>query len=754
LSNRAWLLGITGFLYFVLLGGTPAGDIVPALRTINAAVGAALIVIYFLRAPRVADRIDRMMLLGLVLFLFAGAFSMFPRQSFDAALAATAYIAAFFLMRGAFADESARRLAVAALATLSLILSLFFASLWFPEAIAWYQATNEPPPLALRYPSLWWGHRYDVGLMLLLLAPAWWIGKATPLRFALGTVTTVITVGLVILTGSRTLWLAAVVASLYALTPAAHEYVARHPTARRAATAAGLLVAIGLAFTGVGAVIVDRALASETVVARGQMWLDLTTGALEHPVGGFGLGSFAWILQGTNYFDTNSWAPRHPDSAVFQLVAEGGLMGMSAAVAWIAAVAPSVWRSRQVVARWAIACFVTACIATSATDFGFLVIPALVWVALAAPRRIAEPEPQPTTRRSVATRFAFAGGGAVIALAFISMTVGMYAYGSAVEAIARGSLRDGRELLGRAIAADPAMGLYWRQRGALELLSGNPRPAMADLRTSIRINPYDDLAWRSLAVAEFHDGDLTAALAATDNAVEVQRSDPTNLLMSSWLNERAGRDGEALKALDEVVQAWPEVTGAPGWSAMLQDGATTDEVIARAADRWTTGEPSPQPPLDQIVWLHALGAIQGSVPGPPSNQLSPQLTTATTAVLSCADDAATLLDRVPESDRRSPTYWALLARQSRDDAAALKLHDVIASNGLEPTTRAPILNPLNENGSRGFSADRWGYRRRPIAWPDSGIRLPSPEWGYMQWIRDPTAAISESGLTTQLAGCS
>jgi hypothetical protein len=137
------------------------------------------------------------------------------------------------------------------------------------------------------------------------------------------------------------------------------------------------------------------------------------------------------------------------------------------------------------------------------------------------------------------------------------------------------------------------------------------------------------------------------------------------------------------------------------------------------------------------------------------NQLSPELTEATSAVLSCSAAADDLLDRVPESDRRGPSYWALLVRHTggEDGSQAVMLHDTIASGSLQPRSRVEILSPLDENGTRGFSVDKWGYRRSAVIWEEEGIALPSPEWGYMTWIRDPATAIAESGLGSELSDC-
>jgi hypothetical protein len=62
------------------------------------------------------------------------------------------------------------------------------------------------------------------------------------------------------------------------------------------------------------------------------------------------------------------------------------------------------------------------------------------------------------------------------------------------------------------------------------------------------------------------------------------------------------------------------------------------------------------------------------------------------------------------------------------------------------------LNPLNENGGGGFSADMWGYRRRPITWPEYE-QLPSPEAGAARWLVEPREAVASADLGTALPTC-
>ena len=205
--------------------------------------------------------------------------------------------------------------------------------------------------------------------------------------------------------------------------------------------AVAIAVLIALTASGATALIVQRVLQGGTITARFEMWGILTGAWLEHPIAGFGPGSFPFILQTTGYFDTTSFAPRHPDSSVFQLFAVG-LLGIAAAVAWVTPIAIGAMRATSIPARWAIVCFGVAALSTSATDFGFLVLVMLAWAAFVLPRSPSQVAHSKMQSHRAAVRIGQVLACAVIGAAFLSMTVAMYAYQDAREAVDGGHLGD------------------------------------------------------------------------------------------------------------------------------------------------------------------------------------------------------------------------------------------------------------------------------------------------------------------------
>jgi O-antigen ligase/tetratricopeptide (TPR) repeat protein len=751
LAQRALL---AAGIYLVLIGGTTIGETDPALRFVNGLIGGALILAYLFRGPALMDRVDRGVLAALLFFLAATTLSSFPRQSFDAALTALAYTAAFFVARGLFADERMRSVYVTVVIASSVILTLLFAQLWLGPIFEWWARVDfrVVPPLSFELAGFPWGHRHDVTTLIVMLYPAWWIGRPSPLRRVARIVIGILVALIVLVDGSRTVWLAIAMATAVPLL----TWIARHRWSLwgAALAVAGIgVTAAALTFTGVGSSLVERGLNAATLDWRTAMWGPLLDQWTTQPVAGAGPGSFPWILQLTGYFDTNSWAPRHPDSVIVQTLAEGGLLGLAAVGVLAATVAPVIIRGRTAAAQWSLTLFAVSAIGATPTDFGFLLVVALAWTAYAAPRASATIRTETPRRRGLS--MVSAAMFAVVAVVYGMTTVASFAYAEARAAVEESRLADAHGPLALARAMDPSLALYPRQEGATYILEGAPDRAAASLERAVRLNPADDLAWRTLALAKDALGDVRGRDAALNVAVSLQRSDATNLMLRAYWWGQAGRQEQAADALAEVTQAWPTIAYAPGWSVLADTAGGSSTVVAEAAARWLSHAPMPERPFDQGLWLTALAdqtdlrdrAISESPWGEP-------LSLAALAAMVCDPGTDDMLERMPADARQSTLFWALsihsaaLSGSSYGDAARmLELMD----GRIIPPALMVTLNPLDENGlSRG---DRWGYRRPSIVWPAADIELPASPVGELRWTVMPQDAVAQSGLSDQLGEC-
>lgn len=760
LFQRVSVIGaFLAFAYLVLVGGTSQGELQPSLRLLNAGIAGVAILIYLLRAPGRMDRIDQAVLLGLLCFAAAGMLSRFPRQSLDAVLAALSYTAAFFIARDLLATEQARAMLVRTMMGLSLVMTFITAALWLPLVAEWWSLTGWSviPPLNISLNAQPWGHRHDLALLVAMLYPSWWMGRRTSLRAATATVVGVLAILIVLVDGSRLLWLALGAATIPLLLPTAVRQIRGSPRSRAMLLGAGAALSVMLVMTGVASALVDRILNWQSLSARSAIWEPLVEVWLSRPVAGLGPGSFPWVLQETSYFDTTTWAPRHPDSVLFQLLPEAGILGVLALTVIAVTILPPLLRSDATGARWALTAFAVAGLAANPTDFAFLIVPAIAWAAYALPHAEAAPAMAPTAKRW--TRSTTLGIASVIGVAYLATVGAGFSYGGAGAAIAQGDLVVAEARLDEAISLDPGMALYWRQRGALHLLADDPRAAVLDLEQAIARNPNDDLAWRTLALAHATSGDTAARRLAVDRAVALQRSDLTNLLLvARWQMDE--KDADADGTLSEIVHGWPTIVAAPRWAEFTESTASTPDIIAEATDRWLQQLPPPGGLTNQGMTLVALtGRTDLLDAAMQEARVTPSMAKLFLAVATCDPGTTTLFESASDTDKRTSAYWSLRVRASAAtgeiDGDALRLVEIMGGGRtIDDSVALETLNPLHENGSHGFSGDTWGYRRPPVSWPEHEIWLPSLQAASARWMLDPISALEEADLDERLAECS
>lgn len=732
---------IAAFFYMVLLGATAGSELSPTLAAISGLVTLPFIAAYVYFLPSQADQIDRLVLVSVLLFVGACVVSSMPRQSFEPALAALAYASALFVARRATARPRVRQVLVWTLVALSLVMTIVTAARWETYLADWMDLSGwrVPPALNMELPSNPWGHRHDVTLLVAMLYPAWWLGRPSTLRRVAGAVIGLVVLAIVIADGSRTLWIAFLIGGAATAVVMLRDR-GRLRASRQAwigVTALVVVLVASLVVSGAASSLIDRLTNYDSVGWRTAMWSALLNSWAAHPAAGSGPGTFPWLLQTTGYFDGSSFAPRHPDSAPIELLAEGGLLGVAALAVLLWAVAAPLWRSRNAGAVFALTSYAVASVANNPTDFAFANVVAVVWVAYALPRAFdASRSSIGISLRSRAIRMGSLAALGVIALAWGGTNLASFAYDGAAGAVARGDMATGLAELERAEALDPSMALYARQSGTAGLVAGRDG-ALERLERAVALNPHDDLAWRTLAIAFDQAGNQSAAAQARGRALELQRSDPTNLLLSAKDAARQGEEAAAEQLLAELVQAWPETVFSSTWQAYADDvGVETDSVIAMAADRWGQGKPAPELTEDQGLWLAVLAnredlraRAEGETGYPPA------VTSAMVKLLAC-QPATEILDEIPPADLRSVAYWWLRMRDASltgaDASTARAMIELMVRRKVE--ANSPGLNELGENSVRATSTDIWGYRRYPMPWPVFGDLLPSPYEGMIRWL--------------------
>src|SRR5439155_15162489 len=90
---------------------------------------------------------------------------------------------------------------------------------------------------------------------------------------------------------------------------------------------------------------------------------------------------------------------------------------------------------------------------------------------------------------------------AVVAVAYAATLIAAFSYGRASSLIGKGDLVGAIPARESAIAKEPGLALYRRQRGELYYVLGDWPSATRDLGAATAINTSDDLAWRALALS-------------------------------------------------------------------------------------------------------------------------------------------------------------------------------------------------------------------------------------------------------------
>jgi hypothetical protein len=355
--------------------------------------------------------------------------------------------------------------------------------------------------------------------------------------------------------------------------------------------------------------------------------------------------------------------------------------------------------------------------------------PAIVWAALVTPLDTGREAAGPGRAWM---RAATVGALALIGLAYLASLAGATFYERARSAVAESEYTAAREALEMARALDPSLALYARAAGVVALADDDAAGALEGLERAVRLAPADDQAWRALAIAHDRLGNAAAAGSALNEAINRQRSDPANLLLSVQLDAADDRDA----VLAELVLAWPQLLAAPGWDALA--GVPQDDIIAAALERWRQHPDSPEREVDQAILLAAwVGRDDLLADAMQASPLAEDLALATAASAACDPSAGTILDDAPAAVRRSSTYWALRIREADDaDARAAdeRAYAIMTGRTLAHRMGSGTINPLASADLAAFNLDEWGYRRPPfpdVAWPAT---LPSPNAGRVLWI--------------------
>lgn len=737
----AYALAGVALLAYLLLIGTFAGERWPAVRLIGTACGGAVLVGAALAIRRRTDVIDWVSLAALGLFLVACLTSTSPRLSLEAAMTATTITFAFLLAREAMADPDARAVFVTVVALAGTAAATAFGLVWLGIWIGWGQAFDFrfAPPLDLPLPSGPFGYRHHVADFVALCAPAMVIHA----REHRGAARLLAVVGLmlggfvIVAAGSRMIWLACIVAgvatalsqgglgrSLSVARGGAERFPRWVPYAVAAAFIVGVIVLAGP--------LLARITQLSPLEARTEIWGRAIALGLERPLTGWGPGSFTFLLQQSDYFDFNVYAPRHPDNAVVMAVAEAGLLGLAAlALLWACAIWFLVRRQTPAPTVWVVVFFGLVSLTASPTDYGFLYAPFLGWIAWGLPRT-GPPD------RSSRLRFVALGALVPVVVAFGAIGLAAIAHESARTAAAEGDYAHAEDEASRAVALDPAFAIYRRDLGWIQLASGRAEAALASFDAAIARNPADIPAIRGASLAALASGNPQEAIDRALEAVTLRRSDPRNAMLAAYVGTQTGANDIANQMAQEAIEQQPLIVASPAWGSL---GLSPMTALAEAADETDANSGTTvgsRIPSLRVAWLAALAgepalrdrAIENAGPYRHEGELLLRYA-------GCELTSETLTE-LPS--RIYPQFWevrlVLGALLGADQADALAQSTLQIPSIEERASGDSFDTPLENEGS----VDHGAYRRRPVELRDPIVQLPTLDSAIEAWLGDGSVA--------------
>jgi O-antigen ligase/tetratricopeptide (TPR) repeat protein len=722
--------------YLTLIGGTPSGDVSGWVRPLNGALALALILVWARGLTRDHDWIDRTILVGVLIFLVASAGSLFPRQSFDAALQVLALAAGLWVGRRHLARRLRRPNIEMGLGWLAVGVSALVVVMWTLTFGQWAVVSGWStfPPLNLPLPTGTFGHQHDVAILVCMLVPAVWSRGFRDRWPAMAWIASILTAIIIVLDGSRNVQVAVLLAfGLFAVGRGRPRRIRWKDQRWRIAALAAVLGILVLAAPP----LLSRLANLTTAGSRFGLWADSLAVWLQHPVTGIGPGAFPFAFLLGDHFARSPFDPRHPDNALIQLVVEAGLLGliaMATVVGSILSGAVRTWR-REPRATWAVAVFAFACIGANPSDFVFLLAPAIIWVAiLTPPGRLPRPESRVTPPLRPASLLRY-GLIAIITVAVASTSGAAILYEVARGAYARDDAPGAITALQAATALDPSQSIYWREKASVELADGNLGLAEADYLRAISIEPYGRVALRGLALTLAGRGSIEAAWPAAELAGRRNVWSTQDQIVLAVVAARMGDVEASNDALTRALVSEPELAAATWESTVL------DIFDLRSAVHWAAASGAKGGVGPMIIALLVPGTDVAAARGDLPDELR-GTADALIALSECdVESARNIILEAESAEREDRSYWltrALVAsaldRGTVGDAdlAMMYMHQRAVANVAGESL-------LGEHG------DRWRYRREAIGPITPATAMPSRPAGWARLLTEPQAVAASLG---------
>jgi hypothetical protein len=559
------------------------------------------------------------------------------------------------------------------------------------------------PPLRLPGEGTPFG---SVAVPPFVLLPAWalagLIQPAGARRVVRGGIL-VVAAPLVVLSGSRSAWLAIAAAVLIGVVPWAWR---RRDRLRQALSlsARGILAGVGLLALAalVAVLVVPRATAVTSLLYRAALWRDTLAAWSSDPLLGIGPGFMPYARQAAAADHTFPVRQPHSHNLPLGVLGDAGMVGLVAGailvVTLIALAGP--WRSRTPTGRIAAFTLVGLGVGGLFEDLTFLPGFNLLAITLVAVVLLdvgavdwVRPAALPPARR-LALGVGTTAIGTVLVGAMVMADAGAIAYRAGMGAAAGRAWTDAERWVARAVDIDP-----WHPAGPRALAvvadeAGDPALARLAAERATQFNRGDAVSWTNLAVLCLRDGDRECAVRAAERAAATAQYRSIELVNAALVLDAAGRTAPADAAYRLSLLTQPLTSFAVPWPrhVAIGDGRISD---------FTDGSWQ----LNVLLARRANGeAIM------PEEFEDVAVRAMAHAIANDRDEAETLLTQAIATQAADPRTWELAVAVR--DAWGEPIDDEVRIAGVVRGRRLPDRDaPI---GSPGLAFDIASFRTYPL----------------------------------------
>ena len=603
----------------------------------------------------------------------------------------------------------------------TLVLAAGGAVAMIGRRVEWFSAgaPGSLPPLRLAGEGTPFGSVAVPAFVILALVPLTMSISIPRLRAWMQVLLVVIGIPVVLLSGSRSAWLAIAAAAVAFVAPFGWRRLLTVMPARWGPRELAIGV-VGVATAAVAvALVAPRAFSITSLIYRGNLWRDTIAAWSTDPLLGIGPGTMPYARQAAAEPLTFPVQQPHSHNLLLGVLGDAGIVGLIAAVVLFAAFAwiAGPWRSRTAAGRVAASVLAGFAVGGLFEDLTFvpgfnLLVVLLAGIALVDAGAVEWTGPMRIrgTARRIALAAAGTAGVAIIGIAAMGDAAAV-TYRLGTDAAGSGDWSAASRLLASSVELDP-----WHPAGPKALAvaadaAGDEALARSAAHRAVELYAGDGASWANLALLCQRDGDDACARTAAGRALDVATLFGREAINAAVVYEAIGEPTAAddayrlsllVNRLTSLATEWPRPVG-------IGDASVS--------------EFDPQ----ALALNRVLAAAAGGQPMDPAEVADPTVRAFAAALRGDRDLAEAALAQAMATEPNALTTWemALVLRRHWGEPIddALRIYGAVAGRPAPRFDATPGVSGLNYDIAtfRAFPLD--GFLRdaqhliTPRVWP-------------------------------------